>query len=90
MGSPAIHNDKLIVGFSTGEVMAFNALTGALLWTQNVLSARTYNKILDLAHILASPVIENDTVYIIGNSRKIAAFNINNGQEVFDNTLSGH
>ena len=90
MGSPAIHNDKLIVGFSTGEVMAFNALTGTPLWTQNVLSARTYNKILDLAHILASPVIENDTVYIIGNSRKIAAFNINDGREVFDNTLSGH
>jgi len=90
MGSPAIHNDKLIVGFSTGEVMAFNALTGTSLWTQNVLSARTYNKILDLAHILASPVIENDVVYIIGNSRKIAAFNINTGEEVFDNTLSGH
>lgn len=90
MGSPAIHNDKLIVGFSTGEVMAFNALTGTPLWTQNVLSARTYNKILDLAHILASPVIENDVVYVIGNSRKIAAFNINTGQEVFDNTLSGH
>ncbi len=90
IGSPAIHNDKLIVGFSTGDVMAFNALTGTPLWTQNVLSARTYNKILDLAHILASPVIENDTVYIIGNSRKIAAFDINTGREVFDNTLSGH
>lgn len=89
MGSPAIHDDKMVVGFSTGEVMAFNALTGTPLWTQNVLSARTYNKILDLAHVLASPVIDGQTAYIVGNSRKIIAFDMKSGREIFSNSLSG-
>lgn len=90
MGSPAVRNDVLVVGFSTGEVMAFNALTGTPIWTQNVLSNRMYNKILDLTHILASPVIADDVVYVIGNARKVAAFDLQTGEPVFDATISGH
>ncbi|MBQ6854779.1 MAG: PQQ-binding-like beta-propeller repeat protein [Alphaproteobacteria bacterium] len=89
MGQPAVSNDVLVVPFSSGEIIAFNAKTGTILWSDLLLSSRTFNQIQDLSHVLASPVIEQNTVYLVGNAGKTGAFNLQTGTPQFIQNIGG-
>mgnify|MGYP003289163952 CR=1 FL=1 len=89
MGQPAVSNGIIVVPFSSGEIIAFNEKTGELLWSNTLLSYRTFNQIADLSHVLASPVIDNNTVYLIGNAHQMGAFNLKTGKPIFVNPIGG-
>ena len=68
---------------------AFDTETGVLLWTDNMWTNRTNNPLLDIAHITASPVIDNTTVYLVGNAGKTGAYLLKDGTPVFTVGLGG-
>ena len=67
MGRPALSNNILVVPFSTGEVIGFDALTGILLWSQDLVGQKAFDAVAGLAQMTASPVIENGLVYLVGH-----------------------
>lgn len=89
MGIPAIANNLIIVPFSNGEIIAFDTKTGEPKWANMLLSYRTFNKIADLGHVLASPVIEGRVVYLIGNAHQMGAFRLETGEEIFTQPIGG-
>lgn len=89
MGQPAVSKNIVVVPFSSGEIIAFDAKNGLILWSDTLLSYRTFNQISDLSHVLASPVIDNDTVYLIGNANRMGAFNLNTGKPLFVQPIGG-
>lgn len=89
MGIPAIQNKTIVVPFSNGEIIAFNTDTGEPKWSNMLLSYRTFNKIADLGHVLASPVIEGRVVYLIGNAHQMGAFHLDTGEEIFTQPIGG-
>ncbi len=90
MGTPAMYKNKVVVPFSNGEVIAFNTHTDNIIWTEFVSSSRTFNHISDLTHILASPVIEDGIVYLIGNSNKMGAYRLNDGTQIWSQPMGGN
>ena len=90
MGPPAMYKNKVVVPFSNGEVIAFNTDTDNIIWTEFISSSRTFNHISDLTHILASPVIEDNIVYLIGNANKMGAYNLNNGTQIWSQPMGGN
>ncbi len=89
MGQPAVAHNVVIVPFSSGEIIAFNAQNGMILWADTLLSYRTFNQINDLSHVIASPVIEGETVYLIGNAQKTGAFDLKTGTMKFVQNIGG-
>ncbi len=89
MGQPAVANNVVVVPFSSGEIIAFDAQSGMILWADTLLSHRTFNQINDLSHVIASPVIENETVYLIGNAQKTGAFDLKSGAMKFIQNIGG-
>lgn len=89
MGIPAATNNVIIVPFSNGEIIAFDTRTGEPKWANMLLSYRTFNKIADLGHVLASPVIEGKVVYLIGNAHQMGAFHLETGEEIFTQPIGG-
>ncbi len=90
MGTPAMYKNKVIVPFSNGEVIAFDTNTDNIIWTEFISASRTFNHISDLTHILASPVIEDGIVYLIGNSNKMGAYHLNDGSQIWSQPMGGN
>lgn len=89
MGQPAIDKNIAVVPFSNGEIIAFDTKTGTPIWSNTLLSYRTFNQIADLSHVLASPVIENGIVYLVGNAHQMGAFNLKTGEPIFVSPIGG-
>ena len=89
MGIPAIQGNVIVVPFTNGEIIAFDINTGEPKWSNILLSYRTFNKIADLGHVLASPVIEGGVVYLIGNAHQMGAFHLETGEEIFTQPIGG-
>ncbi len=89
MGQPAVSQNVAVVPFSSGEIIAFDTTNGMMLWADTLLSRRTFNQINDLSHVIASPVIEDDTVYLIGNAQKTGAYNLKTGNIKFIQNIGG-
>lgn len=83
MGNLAVANDVLVVPFSTGEIVGFGATTGTLLWSQDLVGEKVFNAIAQLSQMVASPVIENGIVYLVGHSGKTLAVNIKTGESLW-------
>ena len=79
MAHPALAQNILVVPFTTGEVIAFDAASGMILWGQMMVGNQVED-IYELPHILASPVINGSTVYLAGNANLLGAFNLQSGQ----------
>lgn len=90
MGTPAIYKTTAVVPFSNGEVIAFNAGTSDVIWSEYLSSSRAYNRISELTHILASPVIEDGVVYLIGNANKTGAYDLKTGAEKWMMPMGGN
>ena len=86
---PATADSVVVAPTTNGRVNAFDTETGVLLWTDNMWTNRTNNPLLDIAHITASPVIDNTTVYLVGNAGKTGAYLLKDGTPVFTVGLGG-
>lgn len=89
MGQPAVYKNTVIVPFSSGDVIALDTKRGQILWSDTLLSYRSFNQIFDLTHVLAAPVIDDGIVYVIGNANRMAAFNVATGEEIFSLPIGG-
>ena len=89
MGLPALYKEYAVVPFSNGEVITFNTTDTDILWTEYLSSNRSFNRISDLTHILASPIIEDGIVYLIGNAGKMGAYRLENGENIWTLPMGG-
>ena len=89
MGLPALYKEYAVVPFSNGEVIAFNTSDESVIWTEYLSASRSFNRISDLTHILASPVIEDGIVYLIGNAGKMGAYRLENGENIWTLPMGG-
>lgn len=89
MGQVAVSKGIAIVPFSSGEIIAFDVQNGMMLWSDTLLSYRTFSPIDDLSHVVASPVIVDNTVYLVGNAKKTGAYTLQTGDIRFIQNIGG-
>lgn len=90
MGTPAIYKKAAVVPFSNGEVITFDVNSKQVVWSEYLSSARAYNRISELTHILSSPVIADEVVYLIGNAGKMGAYDLRRGKEIWSLPMGGN
>ena len=86
MASPAKQNDILVVPFSTGEVIAFDADSGLILWIQMMVGNRPRD-LVEIPQIAAAPIIEKGVVYLSGHANLTGAYNLKTGETKWTTTL---
>ena len=77
--SPALTGNTLIVGTAAGDLMALNATTGALVWTDN----------LNAGAVDSSPAIVGGTAYVGATDGYVDAVNITTGAMLWATRLPG-
>ncbi|PVB63749.1 hypothetical protein DCO57_00735 [Labrenzia sp. 011] len=85
--NPAISGNRVIVPFSSGEIMAINIKTGEPEWVDGVSRGFRTLALSGLADVSASPVVSGNTVYATGVAGRTVAVDARNGQRKWEQDL---
>lgn len=88
--APIVVDDKVLVGFSTGKMLAFDLHTGTIAWERAISIPRGRSEIQRMVDISADPIVMGETVYAITYQGKLAAVNITTGDLLWERDLSSY
>lgn len=87
---PIIADGKLIVGFASGSVIAFNLYDGSEEWTYTV-SQPKGNTIVDKIVNIDSKILrDGNTIYVVSYNGNLAALNVSSGYLEWEYPLSAY
>ena len=81
--------DIVVAAFSNGEIQAFNASIGYPLWSNNLVNVGRFSAASPINAVKASPVIDSNIVYAIGNNNRLLAMDIENGDVLWQREIGG-
>jgi outer membrane protein assembly factor BamB len=85
--SPAVAGNTVIVPYTSGEVIAFDAGTGQPKWSDSVIRAVRTAAVSGLSDISASPVASNGVVFATGVSGRTIAVKLSNGERLWEENV---
>ncbi|MDN3718899.1 PQQ-like beta-propeller repeat protein [Roseibium salinum] len=85
--NPAISGNRVIVPFSSGEIMAIDIKTGEPVWVDGVAQSYRTLAVSGLADVSASPVVAGNTVYATGVAGRTVAVDVRTGQRRWEQDL---
>ncbi|MEM9223724.1 MAG: PQQ-binding-like beta-propeller repeat protein [Pseudomonadota bacterium] len=77
--SPAVSGDKVVIPYSSGEVMAFSVESGEPQWQEFVTRSMRTLAVSGLTDVSGSPVIVDGVVYATGVAGRTIAVNLSDG-----------
>lgn len=86
---PALAQDTVVVGFSSGELNALRVENGRVVWQDALARTGRTTALAALTDIDASPVIDRGRVFAIGHGGRMAALELATGQRVWERNLAG-
>ncbi|MEP3258939.1 MAG: PQQ-binding-like beta-propeller repeat protein, partial [Roseibium sp.] len=85
--SPAISGNRVVVPFSSGEIMALDIKTGEPAWIDGVARGFRTLAVSGLADVSASPIVSGNTVYATGVAGRTIASNLKAGERLWEQDL---
>ncbi len=87
VASCSIDKNLIAAGFSNGMVETFNADIGYPLWSLNVINTKKGNSTTNINAIKASPIIDGEYVYTIGNNDMFMAADYRTGEIIWSQEI---
>ena len=88
-GAPAVAQDTIVVGYSSGDLNALRVENGRTVWTDALSRTGRTTALNALTDIDASPVIDAGRVFAIGHGGRMAAIDLSTGQRVWERNFAG-
>ena len=87
--TPAVAQGTAVAGYSSGELVAYLAANGRIVWQDALARTGRSTAIQSLADIDASPVIDRDRVFAIGHGGRMVSLELTTGQRVWERNFAG-
>jgi outer membrane protein assembly factor BamB len=88
-GAPAIAQSTVVAGFSSGELNAYRAENGRLVWQDALSRTSVSTSVATLSDIDASPVIDGGQVFAVGQGGRMVALDLISGQRIWEINIAG-
>lgn len=88
--APAVSQDKVLVGLSSGRLVALNLYSGMIEWEYTLVTSRGRSELQRMVDISADPVIIGNTAYVIAYQGKLAALDLETGRLNWERNISAH
>lgn len=85
--SPAVNQDLLVVGYSSGELIAYLPANGRRLWTDTLTSTGRYTPLSAINDIAGKPTIQDGIVYVASHSGILTAIDARSGTRLWSKTF---
>lgn len=86
--SPAIYGNIVIMPYPSGEIFAINKNTGLVLWSDSLANPDKRHASYIFSGAGGNPVAAGGRAFLVSNNGAIAAYNITNGQRIWDKEIS--
>jgi outer membrane protein assembly factor BamB len=87
--TPAVAGDRVIGAFSSGELVAFDVVSGRSLWVDSLAAVARGDAVATLADIRGLPVIDRDRVIAVSNSGTFTAVDLQRGDRLWNARIGG-
>ena len=89
--SPVVTKDgEIMLANTKGELKAISANSGDLLWSAPITVANADNPVDRMVDIASTPIINNQTIYIMAYQGKVKALDLNSRQQIWSRDISGY
>lgn len=88
VSTPLVVGDKAIAGFDNGMLVALSLVDGKVIWERAVAVPRGRTEMERLVDIDADPVVIDNVIYAVTYRGKLAAFDVDTGQERWERDMS--
>ncbi|WP_231958950.1 outer membrane protein assembly factor BamB family protein [Altererythrobacter sp. B11] len=89
VAAPAAGQATVIAGYSSGELVAYRYENGRSLWSDALARTSISTQVGTLTDVDADPIIDNGTVYALGQGGRMAAYELITGQRLWELSLAG-
>lgn len=89
VASPAAGLGTIVAGYSSGELVAYRYENGRSLWSDALALTSISTKVGSLYDIDADPIIDRGRVYALGQGGRMAAYELNSGQRLWELNVAG-
>lgn len=88
--SPAydVARDVVIAAFSNGEIRAYKASTGSMLWSEYLTAKTRGSSNSGINDVKSSPIIDGDFVYVSGNNGLLVALSFRSGERIWAKAIA--
>lgn len=86
--APAVADGIVVAGFGSGELIAFRAESGEVVWDDMLGAVSNQASTLNLSCVRGKPVITNDIVYAASMAQVMVAVDIKTGRRVWERALA--
>lgn len=88
--APQIVNDRVLVGFADGKLMALALNDGRVLWENIAASPTGASEVEQMVDVAADPVIYGKILYVTTYQGRLTAINIVTGQTIWQQEISSY
>lgn len=89
VAAPATGQGTVIAGYSSGELVAYRYENGRQLWSDALARTSISTEVGSLTDVDADPIIDNGSVYALGQGGRMAAYELVTGQRLWELNLAG-
>lgn len=79
-----------VAGFSDGMLVAFDGLSGNVLWRKPLGVSKGASAVERMVDIVANPIIKDGIMYVVGYQGRLAAINVTSGETVWQHDFSSY
>lgn len=87
--APATDGEVVIAAYSSGEAYGLAAADGRVLWVDSAAGARRADALSGIADVRAAPVIDRETVLIVGAADRMIAVDRRTGRRLWERDVGG-
>lgn len=86
--APASEDGIVVAGFATGDLQAVRAISGTVVWADNLSATRGQSSLNDLATIRAMPLIRDGIVYAVSVGGLMVAIDLPSGRRLWERGIA--
>jgi len=87
--SPAVSGNRVVMPYTSGDLIAFDAVDGRPLWNDNLTRTGRLSAMATLNTIAGRPVIHRGAVYAIAQGGRLLAVDLQSGKRLWSREVSG-
>ena len=86
--SPAYGDGLLLAGFGSGELVALNPQSGAVVWVDSLAASRGRNSLADVSTILGRTAIKSGRAFAVSMGQQLAALDLRSGRRLWERDIA--
>lgn len=81
--SPSVSGDRVVVPYTSGEIIGFAATEGQPVWSDQLSGTSNFSAVSGIRDVAARPIIADGVVYAVGVAGRMIAVRADNGERLW-------